>query len=86
MPLAPASPSNGNKSLSFFLFHLLTPPFLLCYLSFFVSLHSLENSTEQGIEVAGGREKLVLTGLDGLEDPPSLVELRTLTCRNCCSR
>ena len=33
------------------------------------------------IEVAGGREKLVLTGLDGLEDPPSLVELRTLTER-----
>ena len=33
------------------------------------------------IEVAGGREELVLTGLDGLEDPPSLVELRTLTER-----
>ena len=33
------------------------------------------------IKVAGGREKLVLTGLDGLEDPPSLVELRTLTER-----
>ena len=33
------------------------------------------------IEVAGGRAELVLTGLDGLEDPPSLVELRTLTER-----
>ena len=33
------------------------------------------------IEAAGGREELVLTGLDGLEDPPSLVELRTLTER-----
>ncbi len=33
------------------------------------------------IEAAGEREELVLTGLDGLEDPPSLVELRTLTER-----
>ena len=33
------------------------------------------------IEAAAEREELVLTGLDGLEDPPSLVELRTLTER-----
>ena len=34
------------------------------------------------IEAAGEREELVLTGLDGLEDPPSLVELRALTERD----
>ena len=39
-----------------------------------------QNATVR-IEAAGEREELVLTGLDGLEDPPSLVELRTLTER-----